>query len=479
MSDLRAAARILAFGTAPGVVAEVARDSMRRLTVPELLQLGRAMGDNRQEKDPELRAVQKAVLDAANEGQAAAALALAAGMAGRNKDGGVAAKLLNESAQSLYPSMLVAIGTEAVPVVAAARLDVRRVLMRAALDPARAAGDLARAPLIAHLLAALAEADGVWAAEQVHSVAEETLVAAECGVGVRAEWALVLVHAMTAALDFGGSWVAAADTLAKLHFVLEPLGQPDAVRQLSTRLVHWVSDRPERADACVRALFTANPSLQQVNVRGPVALFTMDILEHLVPYVGRRCTEFVVMPLAARYAEQGEAGVGSRLFESAHALILTCLERQGPALADVVPWYTHILLAQYPAAGISVDLLRIAYAAAVRAADRAVAAESISGLERRLDEYGPSSVVSNTRRRELLCVLVDLLAVAPLSLLPRVMSSVESRALTEPEWATRKLLADEVQDVVLTKCDIVRKPALAQWSWNLRTRLNETIDAKI
>ncbi|KAJ2711750.1 hypothetical protein H4R19_003094, partial [Coemansia spiralis] len=84
-------------------------------------------------------------------------------------------------------------------------------------------------------------------------------------------------------------------------------------------------------------------------------------------------------------------------FESAHAALLACLESATAATQEIVPWYTDLPLRQFPDAGITAELLRIACTAAVRCiaarktpAALAAARGCIAGLAAKLDEYAPA-----------------------------------------------------------------------------------------
>ncbi|KAJ1781698.1 hypothetical protein LPJ59_006988, partial [Coemansia sp. RSA 2399] len=201
---------------------------------------------------------------------------------------------------------------------------------------------------------------------------------------------------------------------------------------------------------------------------------------------------------------------GPEWFESAHALLLAVLEEEPPMAAsddvvagsrtrmalEIAPWYADLVLGLYPDRGISAELLRIAYAAAVRSANTTRRGGGCSGggqsnaavdagqtlawtlvckLLSRLDAYSAETgsavrmEIECVRRRELLLVLADLLAAVPLELLPRLMPELRARLLAERDAASRKAVDDEIQQVVLAKADVTRKFALSTWAWQLHS----------
>ncbi|KAI9500559.1 hypothetical protein BX070DRAFT_237591 [Coemansia spiralis] len=311
----------------------------------------------------------------------------------------------------------------------------------------------------------------------------------------------------------------------------------EVFRRASTLAMQFLQSRPAiNVDSVVRKLFSSQPCLsfmatQPVSyisgARTCLILFYIDLLEHLVPYLSTHTLAHLVVPLASRYADtEGLLVAGPEWFESAHALILAILElvarydnsntetvghRDRAAMVlELVPWYADLLLKLYPDMGISAKLLRIAYTATVRAAttnnwqsnvrlrilppahkeSRMGSSVDLGqilawGLVRKLLDYldntngynGKSRVraeVEMVRRRELLVVVADLLAAVPFELLPMLMAELRKRLLAESEWATRRAVVDEIQEVILAKADLARKPLLSIWTWQLRADVDKS-----
>ncbi|KAJ1949073.1 hypothetical protein EC988_004916 [Linderina pennispora] len=242
-------------------------------------------------------------------------------------------------------------------------------------------------------------------------------------------------------------------------------------------------------------------------VRSCVVLFYMDLLEHLVGRLANNTLMTMVLPLVTRYAGSNALQyAGPDWFESAHAVVLAVLEavnsedsavqaegewRRAALVVEVVPWYTDLLLELYPGSGISGELLRIAYTAAVRAATAhsapvlaqdadavpvnlgyALAWERVEALERKIDAHVRNTVTATVSRQELMLVLLELLTAVPLELLPKLMDKFWVRWEAEPEWAMRRALLDAAQDMVVERAELARKPALAMWTWKMRTEFN-------
>ncbi|KAJ2403015.1 hypothetical protein GGI23_000297 [Coemansia sp. RSA 2559] len=314
------------------------------------------------------------------------------------------------------------------------------------------------------------------------------------------------------------AWGVLVDTMGLLHFsTLRSSGREgsEVFRRASTLAVQFMAAQhhpPALVDAAVRQMFVAQPCLAFMAAQ-PVAhisaarsclvLFYIDLLEHLVPHVRSAHTlDQLVVPLAARYADAEALQVaGPEWFESAHALLLAVLEEPITASDDVMagsrtrmvleiaPWYADLVLGLYPDRGISAELLRIAYAAAVRAANTRSSWQNNAAVDAgqtpawtlvckllsRLDALSAETgsdvrmAVERVRRRELLLVLAGLLATLPLELLPRLMSEMRARLLAERDAASRKAVDDEIQQVVLAKADVTRKFALSTWAWRLHS----------
>ncbi|ORX65509.1 hypothetical protein DL89DRAFT_296140 [Linderina pennispora] len=292
-------------------------------------------------------------------------------------------------------------------------------------------------------------------------------------------------------------WVAVVDAMACVHFAT--LAGPAPWRS------GFIVARPPRvANAAVRRLFHSQPCLLYMAarpvwgihaVRSCTVLFYMDLLEHLVGRLANNTLMTMVLPLVTRYADSNALQyAGPDWFESAHAVVLAVLEavnsedsavqaegewRRAALVVEVVPWYTDLLLELYPGRGISGELLLIAYTAAVRAATAhsapvlaqdadavpvnlgyALAWERVEALERKIDAH------------ELMLVLLELLTAVPLELLPKLMDKFRVRWEAEPEWAMRRALLDAAQDMVVERAELARKPALAMWTWKMRTEFN-------
>ncbi|KAJ2800928.1 hypothetical protein H4R20_003870, partial [Coemansia guatemalensis] len=359
-------------------------------------------------------------------------------------------------------------------------------------------------------------------------VAEKDLVDAWCDIVD----SMAAVHSATLEHGRGGSEVFRRAISISVQFILRCT--PDHVDAAVRRLFHQ--------QQCLRFLASSSCSLQMTSsARNCVVLFYLDLMEHMVGQLQSNTLSTLVLPLAARYATaEALRAVGPQWFESAHALLLACLElatdpdwtakggrgkRSMECVVVLVPWYSDLLLDLYPDDGISADLLRIAFTTAVQAAAVAAADDSapwgpgsdvfgaavdgpgkkrkaaavlawdcVSKLMHKLDMFPAlatenseakqsadagrvGTAVRSVRRRELLCVLALQLSAVPLQMLPRLMTELRGRVLAEPEWATRKALADEVQQIVMDRADLARKPALASWAWQLRIDVNSSIGA--
>ncbi|KAJ2784966.1 hypothetical protein H4R18_000780 [Coemansia javaensis] len=519
-AELQAAGRILARGTSGAVVAEVARDVVERWRggAATLAQLGAAVGEARAAQGAAGLALLRAAVDAAADGgRTGAALALAAGVAaalaargaGRTAAGERACAVVADLAADLAADHgadrgAVGAALDAAAAMAAAGLrgHVRRLARGGAV--LRAAAVAERPEAVAALVEAGSLHDARWAADQVHCAAAALLAAQERSdqADPRAiESALAVLRVGEAVcarcfVDDAGVaraalvplWCTVVDALALVHFATLALGGrtgPDAFRRAAEAAVRFVAGRADEADAAVRRLFAQQPCLrflarQPVRSVAParacVVLFYLDLLEHVAADLRPQTLARLVLPLAAQYARSA-ADSGADWFESGHALLLAALD--AGAAREVVPWYAALLLRQYPDAGLSADLLRIAYTAAVRAAapDAALARDCVAQLLRRLDDYAGAGPVATARRRELLGVLAAQLAAVPLPALPPLMAEVRARVTADPDWATRRALADALQAVVLDHADALRKPALATWVWQLRRDVNDSLDA--
>ncbi|KAI8319449.1 hypothetical protein GQ54DRAFT_341258 [Martensiomyces pterosporus] len=198
--------------------------------------------------------------------------------------------------------------------------------------------------------------------------------------------------------DLVEAWNVVVDTMASLHFITLSFGRDgvDVFKRASTLAIQFILRRPAHiVDQATSRLFAAQPCLTYMassgrslkaisRMRSYLVLFYLDLTEHLVPHLSAQSLANLALPLASRYAgHEAIREVGPEWFESAHAVILAVLElvaaedsavndgakrRKAEAVLEVVPWYTDLLLQLYPNSGISADLLRIAYTAAVRAA---------------------------------------------------------------------------------------------------------------
>ncbi|KAJ1724094.1 hypothetical protein LPJ53_001615 [Coemansia erecta] len=307
------------------------------------------------------------------------------------------------------------------------------------------------------------------------------------------------------------AWCLMVDALACVHAAtLRVFGRAggDAFRRAVTLAVAYVIDHM-LADQCVRQLFALQPCLRfapglanPAAVSGPrlaTVLFYLDLLEHLAQHVEEAHTLVrLVLPLAARYADvvPGDA-VDRDMFESAHAVVLAALEppvaeergvagRRAQVAVEVAPWYAAMVLRQHEARALSVDLLLIAFTAAVRAL-AAVADEEVAQGARYVwdcvaqllelipvDQEGVAPEgsrvrreVEYARRRELLRVLAEMPAAVPVELLPRLLPEIRRRVVAG-DGETRRAAVAALQDVVLVRADVARKPALAAWVMQLR-----------
>ncbi|KAJ2659255.1 hypothetical protein IWW48_003592 [Coemansia sp. RSA 1200] len=316
-------------------------------------------------------------------------------------------------------------------------------------------------------------------------------------------------------------WMDAIDTVSCVHFATLALeeqhaGGCEVYRRACTLAVQFITTNEEEVDSVTRRLFARNPCLAFVaaadsvlllsRARSCLVLFYLDLLEHLGPHLRAHTLAQLVVPLAARYTgAEALVSVGRRWFESAHALLLAVMEppavqrdsrsagRESVELKlELAPWYAALVLDLYPDRGITASLLRIAYAAAVRAAassnsqrGQRVSWLLVDRLLARLDEAtdsassasasaggGGSAVrvaLDSVCRRDLLLVLADLLAAVPLELLPRLMHQLRTRLLADTDPAIRKAIDDEIQSVVMVKADVTRKFALSTWAWQLHS----------
>ncbi|KAJ2712067.1 hypothetical protein H4R19_002948 [Coemansia spiralis] len=526
---LEAALGILSGSMAANLVAEVARDTVERAAgggrgspAAELYELGRRAALARVQAGGAHVPLVGAMVAAAGESRnTEAAAQLVAGAVEALVRGGAAHTAAGERAWAV----LVALGPVAAdarvlePVVAtlaeAGMADHVRQLAQGGVLLRTATID-AQPELVADLVGAGSLHDARWAADQVQALAVAMLLAQEQrGAGAvpaaavaRAE-ALARVAEAVAQRCFVDAvgvapaalvplWCTTADALAAAHFatLAHSRAGPDAFRRATTLLVAFMSAHSSLADAAVRRLFDMQPCLRFLArqpvysvapARSCVVLFYLDLLEHMAAGLQPSTLHGLVLPLAAHYAE-ATAGCGmADWFESAHAALLACLEGATAAAQEIVPWYTDLLLRQFPDAGITAELLRIAYTAAVRCvaaretpASLAAARSCIAGLVAKLDGYAPAgraspvaAVVVTARRRELLGVLALQLAAVPMQMLPQLMSELRSRLSREPDRATLRALLDDIQRIVLDHADLPRKPALSTWVWRLLDDANE------
>ncbi|KAJ2808407.1 hypothetical protein H4S07_003423 [Coemansia furcata] len=272
-------------------------------------------------------------------------------------------------------------------------------------------------------------------------------------------------------------WPVLVDCLACLYLAVLSHGRdalPDAFRSACATAVSYAGGNPQ-------ALFAMQPCLlSQPGDVGPnrsaVVLFYLDFFEHLAPRLPHHVLAQWVVPLAARYAAPAVLEYpGPAWFESAHALILSVLESPNNAAlaAELVPWYSDLVLELYEDRRISADLLRIAYTAAVRATKGlALAWDRVALLLNAADQHmgkreGVRGEVLAARRRELLLAVAELLVAVPMELLPQLMHELRSRMCDE-NGAMRKAVVDHCQELVLARADVARKPALSLWVWQLR-----------
>ncbi|KAJ2748943.1 hypothetical protein GGI19_005899, partial [Coemansia pectinata] len=233
-------------------------------------------------------------------------------------------------------------------------------------------------------------------------------------------------------------WPIVTDSLALLYpSILHVFGRdspPDAFRSACLLAVTY-TDEGSR----VEALFAGQPCLLSAPgdvglVRAGVVLFYLDFFEHLAGKLSAHILKRVVS-LAARYAGSEVLEYpGPMWFESAHALILAVLESDTHQMgSEIAPWYSDLVLDMYPDHGISADLLRISYTAAVRAIPGHSAWDRVTILFRRADQYtgggggGVRAEIFAVRRRELLLVAAELLIGVPAELLPQLMFELRSR----------------------------------------------------
>ncbi|KAJ2362584.1 hypothetical protein H4S02_005269 [Coemansia sp. RSA 2611] len=473
------AERILGASPAANIVAEVARDVIERSSdTYALYRLGRRVAAARAAQGP--RALDGLLQAAADPRVAngAGALALGAGVAvelgerghaqrmqaawARVMGGGdhVRAQLVGAAGEAGDGQLLGALAA-AVPAAAVGAVagEVHALAVAALLQCERGHEDAARARAVVCAVEALAQR--VFVDDAYVAVADAT------------RWA---------------AWPQCADALACVHWHTLRAGRAgsDAFRRATTLLVAFAQrGAAARVDAAVRAACALQPCLRFVPqghmrvapARERAVLFYLDLLEHVAELLPVNTLQLLVVPLAAHYAQRAP----SEWFESAHALVLALLEQREP-LRELAPWYADLLLELYPDRGISADLLRIAYPAAVRALAAepsrvgcALAADCVQRLFARLDAFAGSGAVRAVRRREVLGAVAELLAAVPLELLPRLMRDLELRVVDEREWNTRRVLADEIQDVVLERADLSRKPALSAWAWQLRATVNNSI----
>ncbi|KAJ2358131.1 hypothetical protein IWW50_001161 [Coemansia erecta] len=502
-TELRSAGRILATSTAANIVAEVTRDTLRRTNDAHgLYSLGRMVGAHRLTQAggrPMLDAVLRACTDEALYVERA--LALAGGILAAT-DGDRARSVCTNLAQRLESAKTTQAADTSGMLQVWAELAalIRLPNMAEVVAAAERAGD---ARVLEQLAAHAHRADVERVAGAVHALSVAVLLRFEGGVAaeqIRAEeQAHAVVRAAAAVAQRGlqdegrdrgldGTWVLVADALACAHWATlrEDRAGTDAFRLASTLLVAFAQRSSDAiVDAMVRRVFGVQPCLRflaaQTDVRVGVGresavLFYLDLLEHVAGQLQPHTVRALVVPLAARYT----GSVRERAwFESAHALVLAVLDR--PDMAEVAPWYAHMVLDLYPDRGITADLLRIAFTAAVRALahdatqrSAALSWDTVELLATRLDESAGAGVVRGVQRRELLGVLAAQLAAVPLQLLPRLMFVVEKRVTGEDDWFAQRKLVDEIQDVVLDDADLPRKPALSTWVWQLRARVNES-----
>ncbi|KAJ2006274.1 hypothetical protein GGI04_001934, partial [Coemansia thaxteri] len=512
-SELRAAARILATSTSPNVVTEVARDLLARWPqqqipssvaeaaefeaerVVRLMHVGQYVATVRAGS---VGAVVRATEDAAaTGGNALAAAALAGGMAagllaaGQRVDAAVAAFVRTARAAAAAGA---GDRDHGLPLLRVCANVVLLLPARALADLAHG-GDVLAAAGSAALLGDLGDSDLVAVRQLVdapttrladierlahaaYAVAHDSAgsepltccdpVVAVCGAVLRS----LADRGDPRGGGAAGAWVAAVAALACVHAAVlrryGRAGSADFGSATADALRCAASLPPAAVDECARAL------LCQAAFAAP--LFCLDFCEHLVSLLPAATLAAYVVPLAARFTSTVDV---ADCFESAHALVLAVLDSSVMAASDavvelavqLVPWYTDLLCELYPDRGISVDLLRIAYPAAVRAIAQspltyALAWDRVTKLLTRTDELFPSttgasrirSEINATRRRELLMTVAELLTAVPAELLPQLMDEVRNRIVAEPAVTTRQVLLDYCQDMVLSRADITRKP---------------------
>ncbi|KAJ2448096.1 hypothetical protein EV183_005600 [Coemansia sp. RSA 2336] len=523
--------RVLSIATVPNLVAEVVRDFIERPASSSpyaLFSLGRQITTTRlasQNGRETSRVLQQASLDAADAGRA---LALAGGitLALRELKHGDYMKWrsicdrLAAQQQHWDREMLQVwaelIGTVAVPHVSAL------------VDEAVASSSESGVRVL-EALARTSYADAMLVANSIHALAVSALNAAELRHGRvdRGDASVVLQVAETLAQrylvddayvgvgqsDLWSLWLLVADSLACVHSGTLDIGGragPASFRNACSLLIGFAmrpSSAAELLDASVRRLFAVlQPCLRFLGSGGSgsaprvtvgyarecTVLFYLDLLEHVVSRLQPHLVKSLVIPLAARFAEALNSM--PEWYESAHALVLAIMESATTAnremcsvTRELVPWYSQVLLSQFPSDGISADLLQIALTAAIQSLTNghssrlatALAWDCVKRLLKRLDDFQGTNAVHNARRRELLTVLAEQLASLPPELLPALMQEIDARVDADSDWALKRHVADAVQQVVLDKADLSRKPALSAWAWQLRARVNRCIGSKL
>ncbi|KAJ1812705.1 hypothetical protein LPJ75_003520 [Coemansia sp. RSA 2598] len=375
-------------------------------------------------------------------------------------------------------------------------------------------------------------ADAQYVVRHVHAEAVEWLVASEqhgrqTTDDGRAQW---LLHMLDPVLQryyvqdyylrvpmeqLMETLVQIIDTMALVHHTTLQAGREgtEVFRRTSTLAIQFLGTVASRqqVDRTVQLLFAEQKCLLYLPTvgigavgreRSFVVLFYLDLMEHLAGYLEQNTLRQLVLPLATLYAGHRALAMGATdWFESAHAVVLAVLEdpRQmtaAPGVAmEVVPWYSDLIMELYPDRGMGGELLRISYAACIRAlaglpldeypmayeyiGDRLDRLKQrIDGERRRRDMSGEGASrvgreISGVRERELLLVLADQIAAVPLALLPALLADLHRRLANEQtSVATRESVATEIEETVLVKCDVARKPALSVWIWQLRNTLN-------
>ncbi|KAJ1910256.1 hypothetical protein LPJ71_003253 [Coemansia sp. S17] len=537
MNEYRASARILATGTAVNIVAEVARDLFEHWLPTEslhaVMHLGQYIGTTRvrrtlaaQQQDalmprnivdsaahwaatrlmpgsaPDTLAVQ-AMLRAADDtrGQACVpALAFVGGLAiALDNMSSRAVPVFADLAHKACSTTPEAVG---VCVEVAAQLGYRKIAELLAGRDGSVLNALAGAvfgepgvldldkacDLLTEIIHArtTAFADARRVVYVIHGRAISQLLLGNGFVGT-----LVMLRVLESILQryFSGSrdpslddlWPVVTDSLAVLYpSILREFGRdspPDAFRSACSLAISYTDG------SHVGALFACQPCLLSAPgdvgmVRAGVVLFYLDFFEHLVPKLSAPVVSRLVA-LAARYVGSDVLVYpGPMWFESAHALILAVLESDTRHIAvETAPWYSDLVLDMYPDQGISADLLRISYTAAVRAIPGHAAWDRVLVLLRRADHYtssgGVRGEIYTVRRRELLLVAAELLTAVPAELLPQLMFELRSR-LVDEKWSIKRAVVDHCQDLVLVRADVARKPALSMWIWQLRADIFDT-----